>query len=66
VSIRSIESLGISEAVRIMVKSEWMRQELKHYYNAPDDTIDIVPPDFAAWINGILATYEKGLKVPIS
>jgi len=66
VSIRSIESLGISEAIRIMVKSEWMKQELKHYYNAPDEKIDIVPPDSAAWIDEILATYEKSLKVPAS
>jgi hypothetical protein len=42
-----------------------MKQELKHYYNAQDDTIQIVSPDSEAWIEGILATYEKSLKVPV-
>jgi glycosyltransferase involved in cell wall biosynthesis len=63
-SIRSIESLGISEAIRIIVKSEWMKLELKQYYSATDDVIDVVSPDSAAWIDGIIATYEKSMKVP--
>jgi glycosyltransferase involved in cell wall biosynthesis len=63
-SIRSMESLGISEAARILVKSEWMRQELKRYYNASDSLIEVVSPDSELWIDGILATYQKRLEVP--
>jgi glycosyltransferase involved in cell wall biosynthesis len=65
-SIGSLESLGVSEAVRIIVKSEWMKQELKHYYDAQDDAIQIVSPDSEAWVEGILAAYEKSVKVPVS
>jgi len=65
-SIRSMESLGISEAARIIVKSEWMKQELKRYYNAPDNVIEVVSPDSESWIDGILATYQKRLEVPAS
>jgi 1,4-alpha-glucan branching enzyme len=62
-SITSIESLGVSEASKIIVKSEWMKQELKHYYNARDEMTEIVSPESEAWIEGILAIYEKGLRV---
>ena len=65
-SIKSMESLGISEAARIIVKSEWMKQELKRYYNAPDDVIEVVLPDSESWIDGILATYQKRLEVSAS
>jgi hypothetical protein len=65
-SIRSIESLGVSEAGRIIVKSEWMRQELKQSYNASDGMIETVSPESDTWIDRILAGYEKGLKVPVS
>jgi len=65
-SISSIESLGVSEATMIIVKSEWMKQELKHYYNAPDDVTDLVLPESDAWVKGILAIYEKGLRVVAS
>jgi glycosyltransferase involved in cell wall biosynthesis len=65
-SIRSIESQGISEAARIMVKSEWMKQELKRYYNASDDSVDIVSPVSDEWVGGVLATYEKGLRVSVN
>ena len=65
-SIRSIESLGISEAARIVVKSQWMRRELQQYYNAPDDMIEIVSPDSDIWMDGILAAYQKSLKVLVS
>jgi hypothetical protein len=65
-AIKSIESLGISEAARIKVKSEWMKQELKRYYNAPDDAIDIIPPISEAWTDEVLAIYEKVLRVSVN
>lgn len=63
-SIKSIESLGMSETARILVKSDWMKQELKRYYNASDNIIDVVSPAAESWIDGILATYQKLLEVP--
>jgi glycosyltransferase involved in cell wall biosynthesis len=58
-SIRSMESLGSSEAASILVKSEWMKQELKRHYNILDKMIEVVLPDAESWINGILAVYQK-------
>jgi len=58
-SIGSMESLGTSEAARVVVKSEWMKQELKRYYNTLDTVIDVVSPDAELWINSILAVYQK-------
>jgi hypothetical protein len=65
-SIGSIESLGISEAAKIIVKSQWMRQELRQYYNASDDIIETVSPDSDTWMDGILVAYQKSLKVFVS
>jgi len=58
-SIKSMEALGTSEAARMLVKSEWMKQELKHYFNTSESMIDVVSPDAESWINGILAVYQK-------
>jgi glycosyltransferase involved in cell wall biosynthesis len=62
-SIGSIESSGASEAAIIIVKSEWMRQELKRYYNTPGEIVEVVSPDSASWIDDVLVAYEKSLKV---
>jgi hypothetical protein len=62
-SIGSIESSGVSDAARVIVKSEWMKQELKHYYNTPDEIVEVVSPSSESWIDGVLAAYEKGLRV---
>jgi glycosyltransferase involved in cell wall biosynthesis len=62
-SIGSLESSGASEAARIIVKSEWMKQELKHYYNTPEEIVDVVSPGSQSWIDDILAVYQKGMKV---
>ena len=58
-SIRSMEALGTSEASRILVKSEWMKQELKRYYNTLDDMVEVVSPDAESWVDGILVAYQK-------
>jgi 1,4-alpha-glucan branching enzyme len=58
-SIRSMESMGTYEAARVLVKSEWMKQELKRYYNTSDDRVDVVSPDAESWINNVLAVYQK-------
>ena len=65
-SIRSMESLGMSEAAGVLVKSEWMKQELKAYYNTSDNKVEVVSPDAESWIDVILATYQKRLEVAVS
>ena len=59
VSITSIESLGVTEALNIVVKSEWMSQELKRYYDAPESKVHIILPYVGGWADSILAVYEK-------
>jgi hypothetical protein len=43
-----------------------MRQEVKHSYGASDSIMEVVSTQSETWIDGILASYEKGLKVPVS
>jgi hypothetical protein len=62
-SIRSMESMGMSEAAVVLVKSEWMKQELKAYYNTSDNKVEVVPPEAETWIDRIIATYQKRLEV---
>jgi 1,4-alpha-glucan branching enzyme len=65
-SIRSMESLGLSEAAGVLVKSEWMKQELKTYYNTSDNKVEVVSPDAESWIDRILTAYQKRLEVAAS
>ena len=59
VSITSIESLGVTEALNIVVKSEWMSQELKRYYDAPESKVHVILPYVGGWADSILQVYEK-------
>jgi glycogen(starch) synthase len=65
-SIRSIESLGTSEATRIIVKSEWMKQELKRYYSTLDKTIEVISSNSEKWLDEIVSAYQGSLRVPIN
>jgi hypothetical protein len=58
-SIKSIEWLGTYEAEKLLVKSEWMRDEIVRIYKVPTDKIKVVPPKSANWIKEILETYRN-------
>ena len=58
-SIKSIEWLGANESERIIVKSDWMKQEVSHIYKVPLEKIDVVSPYASNWINETLKSYEK-------
>jgi hypothetical protein len=62
-SIKSMESLGANEAERIVVKSDWMKQEVERNFKSPLEKVDVVSPNSADWIEGILGVYEKSVKV---
>ena len=62
-SIKSMESLGVNEAERIVVKSDWMKQEVERNFKSPLEKVDVVSPNSADWIEGILGAYEKSVKV---
>jgi hypothetical protein len=62
-SIMSVESLGVNEADRIVVKSDWMRHEVNQACNAALDSIEVVSPSSPHWIDEILIAYRKESKV---
>ena len=58
-SIKSIEWLGTYEAEKLVVKSEWMKEEIIRIYKAPPDKIRVVSPESENWIKDILETYRN-------
>jgi hypothetical protein len=58
-AIKSIEVLGMHETKRLIVKSEWMRDEVIRLYKVPAEKITIIKPDSASWIDDILETYKN-------
>jgi hypothetical protein len=65
-SIKSMESLGVNEAERIVVKSDLMKQEVNQNHKAPLEKIGVVSPDSIQWIDEILTVYQKSSKVIFS
>ena len=58
-SIKSIEWLGLYEAKKIVVKSEWMRDEVVRIYKVPVDKIKVIAPKSKTWMKNILETYKS-------
>jgi len=58
-SIKSIEWLGMCEAEKLLVKSEWMRDEIVRIYKVSMDKIKVIQPKSANWIKDILETYRN-------
>jgi hypothetical protein len=58
-AIKSIEWLGMYEASRLVVKSEWMRNEAFRLYRVPNEKMNVIPPESPAWMKGILAVYKN-------
>jgi len=58
-AIKSIEWLGMHETKRLIVKSEWMRDEVIRLYKVPAEKITVIKPDSASWIDDILETYKN-------
>ena len=64
-AIKSIEWLGLFEAEKVCVKSEWMRDEVIRIYKVPKEKIVVVSTDTDSWVADILKLYKSvgGLKV---
>ena len=58
-AIKSIEQLGTNEAMKITVKSEWMKNEALRLYKLPAEKITVVSPHSTNWIQDVLATYSN-------
>ena len=64
-AIKSIEWLGMYEAGKIIVKSDWMASETVRIYKVPEDKIKIVKPESKLWLKSIMEIY-KSLKEEVS
>ncbi|MDH7564207.1 MAG: glycosyltransferase family 4 protein [Candidatus Bathyarchaeota archaeon] len=58
-AIKSIEWLGMYEASQLIVKSEWMRDEVIRVYKVPSEKIRVIPPKTSQWIKNSLEVYQK-------
>lgn len=58
-AIKSIEWLGMYEAEKLIVKSEWMRNEIFKVYKVPPLKVKVIPPNSVIWIKEILETYNN-------
>lgn len=56
-AIKSIEWLGMYEAERILVKSEWMRDETARLYKVPLEKVKIIPSKSSKLAEEVLGNY---------
>lgn len=58
IAINNIEALGIREADTIIVKSEWMKQEVNTYHPGFQEKIKVIAPEDSKWIDDIITLYD--------
>lgn len=58
-AIKSIEWLGMYEAQKIVVKSEWMASETVREYKVPLEKIKVIQPKSKTWLKTILEIYKS-------
>lgn len=58
-AIKSIEWLGMYEAERLLVKSEWMRDETFREYKVPPEKIKVISQKSTNWVKDVLENYRK-------
>lgn len=57
-AIKSIENLGMYEAGELLVKSDWMKDEISRVYRVPVEKMRVISPNLARWMKDILETYR--------
>lgn len=58
-AIKSIEWLGMYEAAKLVVKSDWMRDEVYRLYKVPLEKVKIVLPKSPHWMRNVLEIYKS-------
>jgi glycosyltransferase involved in cell wall biosynthesis len=58
IAIKSIEWLGFYEAKLIIVKSEWMRDEVIRIYKVPKEKIVVISTGSSSWLTDIIRLYN--------
>jgi glycogen(starch) synthase len=57
-AIKSIEWLGMYEAEKLIVKSDWMQDEVFRLYKVPLEKVKVIPPKSVNWVKNVLETYQ--------
>jgi hypothetical protein len=57
-AIKSIEWLGTFEAEQLLVKSEWMKDEVSRLYKAPSGKIKVISPRSNHLMRSVLEVYK--------
>jgi len=57
-AIKSIEWLGMYEAEKLIVKSDWMRDETYRLYKVPLEKVKVILPKSVNWVKNVLETYQ--------
>ena len=60
-AIKSIEWLGMFEATKLVVKSDWMRDEVYRLYKVPLEKVKIVSPEVAKSTKSVLEVYGSAM-----
>jgi 1,4-alpha-glucan branching enzyme len=58
-AIKSIEWLGFFEAAAVVVKSEWIKDEVERIYKVPKEKITVVPTDLDSLVTDVLILFSK-------
>jgi len=58
-AIKSIEWLGTYEANAVVVKSDWMANEVIRAYKVPEAKVKVVNPEAKHWLESILKVYNE-------
>jgi len=57
-AIKSIEWLGMYEAEKLIVKSDWMQNEVFRLYKVPLEKVKVILPKSVNWVKNVLETYQ--------
>jgi glycogen(starch) synthase len=58
-AIKSIEWLGMYEATKLIVKSDWMRDEIVRLLKVPVEKIKVISTKPNNWMKETLSTYKQ-------
>ncbi|MCD6446143.1 glycosyltransferase [Candidatus Bathyarchaeota archaeon] len=58
-AIKSIEWLGTYEAKLLLVKSEWMKNEVIRIYKVPGEKVKVIHPKSKVWMKEVLEAYKS-------
>jgi glycogen synthase len=59
IAINNIEALGIREADTIIVKSEWMKQEVNTHHPGFQEKVKVIAPENSKWMEKIITVYNQ-------